>query len=137
MIPNTPVPAFTVGKALQDGGDLQKISDQLYGTEYGLTAQADNSKENATRINACNSVVTVVAGAADSVLLPPGYVGLEIFLVNAGANSMQVFGSGSDTIDAVATAVGVAHGNGLSGIYRCLNKNPTTGVAEWFRVLSA
>jgi len=137
MIPSTPVPSFTPTVGLQDGSVLQKFSDQLYGSEYGLTAQADGSKANATRINACNSVVTTVAGAADSVLLPPGYVGLEIFLVNAGVNSMQVFGSGSDTINGVATGTGVAHGNGLSGIYRCLNRNPTTGVAEWFRVLSA
>lgn len=137
MIPSTPVPSFVPTKGLQDGADLQKIADQLYGTQGGITAQADGTKANATRITSCNAIVTTVAGAANSVMLPPGYIGLEVFLVNAGANSMQVFGAGSDTINGVATGTGVAHGNGLSGIYRVMSYDPVTKVADWRRVLSA
>ena len=137
MIPSTPVPSFVPTKGLQDGSVLQKIADQLYGTQGGITAQADATKANATRITSCNAIVTVVAGATDSVMLPPGYIGLEVFLVNAGVNSMQVFGANSDTINGVATAIGVAHGNGLSGIYRCMSYDPVTKVAGWWRVLSA
>lgn len=136
-IPSSPVPYFTPTVGLQSGSDLQKMADQLYNTQGGITAQADASKANATRITSPNALVTVVAGAADSVLLPPGYIGLEVFLFNAGANSMQVFGSGSDTINDVATATGVAHGNGLGGIYRCMKYDPVTKIAGWYRTLSA
>lgn len=135
MIPSSPVPSFVVGKALQDGGDLQKMAQQLYETVSGLTAQADNTKANATPITSPNAVISTVAGAGDSVLLPPGYVGLEIWLTNAGAQSMQVFGSGSDTINGVDTATGVAQANGVSALYRCVSL--VAGVASWYRILSA
>jgi len=136
-IPSTPVPSFVPTTGLQSGTDLQKMASQLYDTASGIVAQADTTKANATRLNAVHNLVATVAGAADSVLLPPGYVGLEITIVNDGAESMQVFGSGSDTINDVATGTGVAQAAGIMALYRCYAYNPTTKVARWFRLLSA
>jgi hypothetical protein len=47
---------------------------------------------------------------------------------------MQVYGSGTDTINGVVTATGVAQAAGKTGIYVAT----TTGAAAaWFRLLSA
>lgn len=136
-IPSSPVPSFVPTKGLQDGVQLQKMADQLYDSASGITAQADTTKANATRLTAVHNLVETVAGAADSVLLPKGYVGLEITIANDGANSCQVFGNGSDTINDVATETGVAQGNGLTALYRCYAYDRATDVARWFRILSA
>lgn len=97
----------------------------------GITAQADTTKANATVLDYGISNVTTVAGAADSVLLPAALAGRICYLSNAGANSMQVFGQGTDTINGVATGTGVAQGNGLSAVYFCVADG------AWMRVLSA
>lgn len=135
MLPSGPIPSFTPGKALQDGYALNKLSGLIGSTQNNITAQADGTKANATQITAAKARVTTVAGAADSVKLPPGYPGLEVTLYNAGANSMQVFGSGNDTINDVATDIGVAQANGLSAVYTCYDV--VAGVGIWGRVLSA
>lgn len=135
MLPSGPIPSFTPTIGLQSGAALQKLAQLIGSTQNNITAQADGTKANATQITAAKARVTTVAGAGDSVKLPPGYPGLEVTLFNAGANSMQVFGSGNDTINDVATATGVAQANGLSAIYTCYDV--VAGVGIWGRVLSA
>ena len=76
-----------------------------------ITAQADGTKANATVLTSAINRLSTVAGAADSVLLPAVSekdIGIEVEIINDGASSAQVFGQGTDTIDAVATATGVA-----------------------------
>lgn len=135
MLPSGPIPTFVRGKALQDGDALNKLSGLIGSTQNNITAQADTTKANATPIDAVKARVATVAGAADSVLLPPGYPGLQITLYNAGDNSMQVFGSGLDTINGVATGTGVAHGNGKTAIYTCYDV--VAGVGLWSQLLGA
>ncbi len=134
-VPSGPVPTFGVGLALQDGSALQKLSLLVGGTQNNITAAASGTKADATPITACKARVSVSAGAADSVLLPPGYPGLEVTILNAGASSIQVFGSGLDTINAVVTETGVTQNNGVSAIYTCYDV--VAGVGLWGRVLSA
>lgn len=97
----------------------------------GLVAKAGGGRSGATVLVAPQSHVTTVATAADSVVLPKAVVGLSIETVNSGANSMQVFANGSDTIDGTAGATGVAHAAGKSAKYSCVQ----AGV--WKRLLSA
>lgn len=97
----------------------------------GFTAQADGTKANATVLGYGLSNVTTVAGAADSVLLPAAVAGAICILVNNGANAMQVFGQGTDTINGVATATGVSQTNALTALYVC------TVDGAWMRLLSA
>lgn len=91
-------------------------------TEYsqdGITARAGGGQSLATQLVAQTSRVTTVATAGDSVKLPASAAGLELMVINHGANSMQVFGSGTDTIDDVAAATGVAQMPNSLVIYTC------------------
>lgn len=85
--------------------------------QIGLTAQADTTKANATALGYGVNSVDTVAGAADSVILPYAYPGAQVFVVNLGANAMQVFGKGTDTVDSVATATGVSVANAERALF--------------------
>ena len=106
-----------------------------------LTAFAGGGQANATLLPNGSNVVATVATAADSVKLPLSAPGAMITVVNTSANSMQVFGSGTDTINDVATATGVAQAAGKIAIYVCTTGGkiaPDTPVAgKWYRNLSA
>lgn len=98
----------------------------------GITAQADGTKANATRLTSAINVLGTVAGAADSVLLPSvseADVGLEVDVINDGAAAAQVFGANSDTIDAVATETGVALTNATRCKYQLVSY--AAGVGAW------
>lgn len=102
----------------------------------GLTAHAGGGQASALKLTAAVNRVDTVATAADSVALPaPSFVGQQVIVINnAASNSMQVFGSGTDTINGVATGTGVAQAAGKTAIYQAV----TTGTgAAWFRLLSA
>ncbi len=130
MVASTPQP-FQPGPRLIDGTDLNAQFGKTSSSETGIVAAAGGGQTNATLLSAANNKVTTVATTADSVKLPPAKAGLELQLRNSGANSMQVFGTSPDTINAVATGTGVAQAAGLSASYFC----PADG--EWFRILSA
>lgn len=142
QIPHGPIPTFTVTKGLQYGLDLQKFSQMQGGGAPDLVAGVGGTKANAVLVQATNTRVKTVTNANDSILLPPGYIGLEVWLYNAdAANSMQVFGSNNDTINDVATATGVAQAHGVLAVYRCMqttgSSSAGTFVAQWYRNLSA
>lgn len=102
----------------------------------GLTAHVGGGQGSALALTKLVNVVSTVGSAADSVALPaPTTVGQVVIVVNgAAANSMQVFGAGTDTINGVATGTGVAQAAGKTGIFIAA----TTGAgAAWWRVLSA
>lgn len=102
----------------------------------GITAHAGGGQGSATALTGAINRVDTVATAADSVALPaPTFVGQHVTVINnAAANSMQVFGSGTDTINGVATGTGVAQAAGKTAVYVAV----TTGTAAaWFRLLSA
>lgn len=101
----------------------------------GITAAAGGGQTNATALTSNLNVVSTVATAADSVKLPLAVAGLSVTVVNAtAATSMQVFGSGTDTINDVATATGVAQAGAKSATYYCATSAPA---GKWYRVLSA
>ncbi|WP_024873150.1 hypothetical protein [Tolumonas lignilytica] len=85
-------------------------SGQLPTTSYtnGITARAGGGQSSAIQLTTNINRVTTVATAGDSVKLPASAPGLQIIVVNSGANSMQVFGAGTDTINGVATATGIS-----------------------------
>lgn len=103
----------------------------VVGAEDGIIATPGGGQTNARLLTKQYNRVATVGTAADSVKLPVSEPGLEIFIVNGSATSMQVFGSGTDTINGVATATGVAQAAGISALYVC------TGSGRWFRLLSA
>lgn len=134
-LPSGPIPAFSGGFALTNQDLLQKLAQLIGSVQTGITAQADGTKANATQLNAAKCFVETSAGANDSVKLPPGYPGLEVTIFNGGNNSIQVFGSGTDRINEIATGTGVTQNNAISAVYTCYKV--VSGVGEWGRVLSA
>lgn len=107
---------------------------RLTSIEAGLTAHAGGTKAAALALDATKTVhvVSVIGTDADSVLMPPAVAGEVHIVANTdAAQSLQVFGAGTDTINGVATATGVAQAAGKAGIFICY----ATGA--WLRILSA
>ena len=91
-----------------------------------ITAHAGGGQGSATQLNAEISRITTVANPGDSVMLPASAPGLDVYVINHGANSIQVFGAGTDTIDDVATATGVSQMIGSLVLYSC------TAAGRWY-----
>lgn len=106
----------------------------LGGNAIAITAFAGGGQASATQLGYGASRVDTVASANDSVKLPTAVIGARCLVQNNTATSMQVFGSGTDTINGVATATGVAHAANKAAIYECTSAAPA---AAWFRLLSA
>ena len=115
-------------------GDKQKASVAYIqkSVQDGIVAFAGGGKASATQLAAAVNRLSTVATGADSVKLPgvsAADVGIEVEIINDGAASAQVFGSGSDTIDAVATATGVALANATRCKYTLISY--ASGVGAW------
>lgn len=115
--------------------DLNSDVVSLGSVATGITAHAGGGQGSATALTAAINSIDTVATAADSVALPaPTFVGQRVTVINTTATSMQVFGAGTDTINGVATATGVAQAAGKTADYIAI----TTGAgAAWFRLISA
>lgn len=131
VLPSSPGPQFNSGRHLMDGDAMNKISGAIFAAASTITATAGGGRANAFPINAAKNQISVCATGADSVVLPPSFPGLEVFIQNDGAASCQVFGNGSDTIQGTAGAIGVALANGATALYVCI----LTG--QWKRFVSA
>jgi hypothetical protein len=84
-----------------------------------ITANAGGGQAGATLLSNELNRITTVANVGDSVKLPPALAGLTIVVTNHGAKPMQVYGSGTDTIDDSATATGVSQMQGSVVIFAC------------------
>lgn len=82
-----------------------------------VTAHAGGGQGAATALWAQTSRITVVATAGDSVVLPASAPGLELLVINHGANPMQVYGNGADQIDDQAAGTGVSQMQNSMVIY--------------------
>ena len=126
-------PAFLAGFKLTDGDVMQALMDEMFSAENGITATAGGTKAAARPLTCAKNTVSVCATAADSVLLPAPQIGRTILVANRGAASMQVFGSGSDTINGVATGTGVAQAAGIESAYYC-DGISSAGVGTWQQI---
>lgn len=132
MLPSLPHKIkFTSSRQLIPGSRINSIDDQM-NSYQGLTALAGGTLTALTpAIDCANVSLNVVANANDSVVLPAAKAGLDIYIVNNGAASAQIFGNGTDTINATAGNVGVALGNGAAAHFRCIKDG------NWRRFVSA
>ena len=114
-----------ISNATVSGGS----SSLVITTQDNIVAFAGGGIGSATAINInAGSIalarVTTVASTNDSVILPASQAGSIIKLINqGGGNAMQVFATGSDTIDGTAGSTGIsqlAGTNGSIGEYLCL-----------------
>jgi hypothetical protein len=84
-----------------------------------ITASTTHTQGGATPITTMNVAVNT-ANAADAVLLPTAVAGLEVTIVNlSAANAMQVYATGSNTINGTAGATGVSQLASAVTIYFC------------------
>ena len=99
-----------------------------------ITAHAGGGQTNAVPLVAEVNRITTVATAGDSVMLPAATVnqgvtnqaGLTVLIINHGANPVQVYGAGTDTINDVATATGVSQMQGSMTFFTC------TSTGKWY-----
>lgn len=121
------------GQRLADDDALNTIlATPQWQTNYGITALAGGALSSSTPVLVLGAnTVTTVASGADSVVLPSAVAGSVVFVANAGASAMQVFGNGSDTINGTAGATGIS----VSNNKRILFVAVTNG--KWFSLLTA
>jgi hypothetical protein len=83
------------------GSDFEEAYAPLQKVKDGLTAFSGGGQASATSLPASISRVTTVAVANDSVKLPAsaGLTGLTILVINATANSMNVYPATGEAID--------------------------------------
>jgi hypothetical protein len=99
----------------------------------GLTAIGNSQATALPLLNEMNRFSTVAAGTG--AMLPQSKPGLTIFIVNHGANSLQVYGNGTDTIDDQATTTGVTQMVNSTVLYVCHTAGTwyTEGLATGFQ----
>lgn len=101
---------------------LQSNDYLLESVQDGITANAGGGQTNAFQITTQTARITTVATVGDSIQLPPAVPGLEMLLINHGANAMQVYGNygtGVDVIDDQAFGSGVSQMASSLVIYTC------------------
>ncbi len=93
-----------------------------------LTAVGTNRASALQLAAQFNNITTAAAGTG--VILPVGVIGMEIDNFNAGANSIKVYASGSETIDTVAGSTGVPLASAKRCRYKMVAAN-TWVSAQW------
>ena len=114
--------ALSADALLSSGGGLlmgDRFNGVLDSADDALTAHAGGGQAGALVLQSLINRVATVATSGDSVALPPSIPGLSITLINSGANPMQVYGSGSDTINDVASGTGIAQLPNSLLIFEC------------------
>jgi len=88
-------------------GNIAQIKYIFESFADNLTATAGGGQTNAFQIATEISRFTTVATIGDSAQLPPATAGLTLMVINHGAQRMQLYGTGTDTIDDQAAGTGV------------------------------
>lgn len=97
------------------------------GSTNGITAHSGGGQGSAVALTAGINRITVCAANNDSVLLPPALAGMQIAVVNDPAGvgsppaqlSLNVFPSGTETINALGASAAFAVVGGKAAIFIC------------------
>lgn len=114
----TPVGGF----GMPDGAWLRALAAGLnFGSQNSLVATPGGTKAAALQIAAGVPFVKfgTVAATNDSGLLPQAKAGTFIFVQNAGADTLTLYGKGSDTINLSTTATGYDLTTGQCAAFFC------------------
>lgn len=118
--------AWSVDAGFGSAGQLQTML-----TLNGITAHAGGGQGSATPLPAMINRITTVATIADSVVLPAAVPGMQIMVVNAGANSANVFPAGTDAINALGASTAFALAATKVAEFYCTNSG------QWHTLLTA
>lgn len=131
-LPKMPLNTQLPSRQLISGNHINAFNDLFQSFQGGIIALAGGARSALTPVlNAAYCEIATVATGADSVILPIAVVGISIVVTNSGANSAQIFGNGSDTIQGTAGATGVALAAGAVAMFKC------TKAGVWKRFVSA
>lgn len=130
-LPVLPFGIFTQSKQLVSGLAMNRIHDLLSWFQGGVVALAGGGRAGSPVLDGAFVEIATVASGSDSVQLPIAKAGLRVCVTNSGANTAQVFGNGTDTIQGTAGSTGVTLAAAATAMYVC-TKN---GV--WKRFVSA
>ena len=130
-LPSLAANIYTASKQLISGSDFNNLSAQLNSGQDGITAGAGGTQALAYQLNKAVNVIATVVTGNDSVKLPKGILGLEVWIQNAAAaNSAQVFTYGKGTInntDGAATGVALAASVAGATMYKCIDITAAAG----------
>lgn len=107
-------------------GGFRRLAFPQFSSIFNLVASTTGTQAGATPISASIVRFATVASAGNSGLLPPAKGGRVITVVNAGANSMNVFPNNVDTIDSFGTSAAYPVPAGMCITFR------STGEGQWF-----
>jgi hypothetical protein len=115
-----------------DSPARERVAQHDHAHWYGVpatnavTARAGGGQALATVLAAAINRITTVATAADSVAFPASVAGDWRVVINSGTNNLQLFGTGTDTINGAASGTGVSVAAGARFLAFC----PIAG--QWF-----
>jgi hypothetical protein len=88
-------------------------------TQTGVSAAGVSSQANATQLTAAQVQVSTVAASTAGVKLPPSQPGLQITIVNNGANTMNVYPASGEQINSSGANTAVTQTTSTVTIYLC------------------
>ena len=109
---------YSEGLGTGYSGSLQTLS-----FTDSITAHSGGTQALGVLLTSSINRISVAAALGDSVLLPVSAQGMQITIINNGAAPAGVFGSGTDTINGIATSTGVLQYPNSVVTYSC----PTVG----------
>ena len=115
----------------QDLGQGYSAGFMTVSTVDSLTAHAGGGQANGTLCTAMINRFTTVATIADSGLLPVSARGMNLTVINAATNSMNLFPATGEAINALGANAAFALAGGKSAELYCA----TAG--QWHAILSA
>jgi len=131
---NTLRQVFLASRQLLPGDWANAVTNSLSSVQTA-TASTTHTQAGGTPVTSAAVAVTT-ANADDSVTLPKGGAGLEIFVANLSANQLDVFPAVGDTIFPSAQNALITQAASKNAIYKVI-KVDASGNATWYRNLSA
>lgn len=113
-----PLPPNIMGRNTLDGRNIHDSGMLAISRNVGLTAFAGGGQQAASyNLTWGMNQFTTVATAGDSATLPTYSLGLVIVVINAGANSMNIFPGTGGTINALGVNAAYALAAGKTVIF--------------------
>lgn len=135
--------SFRASSRLIDGGEAEMLTKLLFSTKPapGITALAGGGAAGAPVLEFAINLLSTVASAADSAVLPQALAGRHVVVDNEGANSSTIYaattnpstGVADQVIDTGSTALAasVAVASGYAAVFYC------TKAGVWKKLVSA
>lgn len=87
---------------------VKELLRKMTSTQNGVTASAGSTQATGVLVTAAITRVTTVGTIGDALTLPPAVAGMQLVVINAGANSMDVFPAVGNAINALSADAALA-----------------------------